>query len=134
MHSDANDIKFGGLHHCGIIVSNIEESKLFYKEAFGFSDDSHLRPSVLPFPGAIFGVGSGQIHLMVLPNPDPTEGRPDHGGRDRHVAVNVKNIDGIRLRLEKRNVQYTMSMTGRRAVFCRDLDGNAFEFTEDTTL
>jgi hypothetical protein len=27
------------------------------------------------------------IHLMELPNPDPTElaARPEHGGRDRHM-------------------------------------------------
>ena len=28
-----------------------------------------------------------QIHLMQLPNPDPTTGRPAHGGRDRHTGV-----------------------------------------------
>jgi hypothetical protein len=27
------------------------------------------------------------IHLMELPNPDPLEGRPAHGGRDRHTCV-----------------------------------------------
>lgn len=27
------------------------------------------------------------IHLMELPNPDPLEGRPQHGGRDRHFCV-----------------------------------------------
>lgn len=32
------------------------------------------------------------IHLMELPNPDPMEGRPEHGGRDRHVCVGLKSV------------------------------------------
>jgi hypothetical protein len=28
-----------------------------------------------------------------LPSMDPREGRPDHGGRDRHLAVTVADID-----------------------------------------
>jgi len=28
-----------------------------------------------------FWLGNEMIHLMVLPNPDPMEGRPEHGGR-----------------------------------------------------
>lgn len=103
-------------------------------EVFGFTDDTHLRPSTLPFAGAFVRCGYSQIHLMELPNPDPTTGRPEHGGRDRHVALTVDNIDSIRERLESRGMAYTMSKSGRRALFCRDLDGNAFEFIEDAAL
>lgn len=41
----------------------------------------------LPYKGAWLWVGSEMIHLMELPNPDPFEGRPEHGGRDRHVCL-----------------------------------------------
>jgi glyoxylase I family protein len=78
--------------------------------------------------------GSSQIHLMELPNPDPTEGRPVHGGRDRHVAITINNIDILKEKLDLHNIPSTMSQSGRRALFCRDLDGNAFEFMEDTSL
>jgi hypothetical protein len=37
----------------------------------------------LPYKGAWLWVGAEMIHLMELPNPDPVEGRPEHGGRDR---------------------------------------------------
>lgn len=67
---------------------------------------------------------------MQLPNPDPTEGRPPHGGRDRHVAVSVAKLDPLIARLDGNGVKYTLSMSGRRALFCRDLDGNAYEFME----
>ncbi len=37
-------------------------------------------------------IGPEMIHLMELPNPDPMEGRPEHGGRDRHVCVGLKSV------------------------------------------
>ena len=125
---------YGGLQHCGVLVRNTEESKRFYTEVFGFQDESHLRPTKLPYPGAFLRLGRDQIHLMELPNPDPTEGRPEHGGRDRHVALTINNIDFIARRLEARAHAYTLSPSGRRALFTRDLDGNAFEFVEDVRL
>jgi hypothetical protein len=33
---------------------------------------------------------------MELPNPDPKEGRPKHGGRDRHACVSVKDVMKIK--------------------------------------
>lgn len=33
---------------------------------------------------------------MELPNPDPKEGRPKHGGRDRHACVSVKDVTKIK--------------------------------------
>lgn len=41
----------------------------------------------LPYKGAWLWVGDEMIHLMELPNPDPADGRPEHGGRDRHVCL-----------------------------------------------
>ena len=41
----------------------------------------------LPYKGAWLWVGGEMIHLMELPNPDPMDGRPEHGGRDRHVCL-----------------------------------------------
>ncbi len=35
----------------------------------------------LAIAGMWFWLGNEMIHLMVLPNPDPMEGRPEHGGR-----------------------------------------------------
>lgn len=68
-----------------------------------------------------------QIHLMELPNPDPVDGRPEHGGRDRHVAFTIADLQPLKGRLDEAGATYTMSKSGRAALFCRDLDGNAFE-------
>ncbi len=84
----------------------------------------------LGFPGAWLQLGAQQLHLLELDNPDPTTGRPDHGGRDRHVALMVTQLDPIKERLEKHHIRYTLSISGRRAFFCRDPDGNAIEIIE----
>ena len=133
--SAAPALKYGALQHCGLLVSDVESAKAFYMEVFSFTDESHLRPKTLPYPGAFMNIaGMFQIHLMQLPSMDPKEGRPEHGGRDRHVAVTVNDIEIIKNRLAARGLPHTMSSSGRRALFCRDLDGNAFEFMEDVNL
>ena len=73
------------------------------------------------------------IHLMVLPDPDPKEGRPEHGGRDRHVALIVEDLEKLAQRFDKAGMPYSRSKSGRAAFFCRDPDGNALEFAEDFT-
>lgn len=127
-------LRYGGIHHAGILVTDAEKSKAFFMDVLGFEDESHLRPTTLPYPGAFLRCGQDQIHLMQLPSMDPKEGRPEHGGRDRHTAFTVNNIDILRERLSAVNVPFTLSMSGRRALFCRDIDGNAFEFMEDVKL
>lgn len=135
MTTPTSTLKYGALQHCGLLVSDVESAKAFYMEVFSFTDESHLRPKTLPYPGAFMNIaGTFQIHLMQLPSMDPKEGRPEHGGRDRHVAVTVNNIEIIKNRLAARGLPHTMSSSGRRALFCRDLDGNAFEFMEDVNL
>lgn len=53
--------------------------------------------------------------------------RPEHGGRDRHVALSCPDLDGLIARLEVAGIPYTRSRSGRAALFCRDPDGNAIE-------
>jgi glyoxylase I family protein len=73
-----------------------------------------------------------QIHLLELPNPDPVEGRPSHGGRDRHIAFSIVSVAELKSRLQQNQVEFTESRSGRAAIFCRDPDGNALEFIEQS--
>ncbi len=82
----------------------------------------------MSFDGVWYDIGDQQIHLLVVPNPDAGAVRPAHGGRDRHNAFIVNDFEELIARLEKAGIPYTMSQSGRRALFCRDPDGNAFEF------
>jgi glyoxylase I family protein len=115
------------LHHSSLIVSDTEQSLRFYRDVLGMQPTE--RPN-LGFPGAWLQIGQQQIHLLELDNPDPTIGRPVHGGRDRHVAMHVDSITALRDDLDKAGIVYTLSISGRKALFCRDRDGNALEFIE----
>ena len=114
--------------HASFIVADLDASTNFYTQLLGLSVNPD-RPD-LGYPGVWLNVGPHQIHLMQLLNPDPTQGRPAHGGRDRHVAFAVLDLDELCQRLDKMDIAYTLSKSGRRAMFCRDLDGNALEFIE----
>jgi glyoxylase I family protein len=118
-----------GLLHATFLVSDLDKSRAFYEDVLGLPIDAS-RPD-LGFPGVWYEVGTGQqIHLMHLPNPESGLIRPDHGGRDRHVALAVDDITELRRRLEQAGISYTLSKSGRQALFCRDPDGNALEFIE----
>ncbi len=114
--------------HASMLVSDTETALKFYRDILGLSVDSS-RPD-LGYPGAWLNVGEQQIHLLELPNPDPVEGRSEHGGRDRHTAFNISDIEGLIGSLEENGTVYTRSRSGRKALFCRDPDGNALEFIE----
>ena len=121
-------IDYHGIGHISVVVADIEQALAFYRDVLGLAVDP-TRPD-LGYPGAWLRVGTQQIHLLQLPNPDPITGRPAHVGRDRHAAIDVSRLDALKAALERAGVGYTMSRSGRRALFCRDPDGNGLEFIE----
>ncbi len=122
------DELINGMHHVSLIVADTSRALGFYRDLLDLEvDDS--RPD-LGYPGVWLQVGRQQIHLLELPSPDPLEGRPEHGGRDRHLALIVSDLDRLKSRLDQAGITYTVSRSGRRALFCRDPDQNALEFVE----
>lgn len=117
-----------GIHHASVLVSDLTRSLQFYVDVLGIEIDSS-RPS-MPFEGAWLRLGDQQIHLLQLPNPDPVIDRPEHTGRDRHTALSVRGMEAVVSRLERASIPMTHSRSGRRAVFCRDPDGNGIELVE----
>ena len=117
------------LLHAGLLVSDLARAKTFYASVVGLRLFPN-RPE-LPYPGEWYDLGGGQqLHLMQLPNPDAASIRPEHGGRDRHIALAVKNMDALKARLDAAGVNYSISKSGRAALFCRDPDANTMEFVE----
>jgi catechol 2,3-dioxygenase-like lactoylglutathione lyase family enzyme len=118
------------LLHAGLLVSNLARAKAFYESVLGLAPYPN-RPN-LPYPGEWYDLGGGgqQLHLMQLDNPDADSIRPEHGGRDRHIALAVRDMAALKSRLDAAGVKYTASKSGRAALFCRDPDANTLEFVE----
>lgn len=117
------------LLHAGLLVADVARAKAFYESVLGLTPYPN-RPE-LPYPGEWYDLGGGQqLHLMALPNPDAGSKRPEHGGRDRHIALAVANMAALKSRLDAAGVKYTASKSGRAALFCRDPDANTIEFVE----
>ncbi len=124
--------KINAILHASVIVADTKTALAFYQGVLGLEPDP-ARPD-LGYPGAWLNLGlnpgAQQIHLLELPNPDPVDDRPQHGGRDRHTAFAVDSIEELAQSLSQHGVDYSLSRSGRRALFCRDPDGNALEFIE----
>jgi glyoxylase I family protein len=117
-----------GIHHVSLLVGDTGRALTFYRDLLGLEVDGS-RPE-MAYPGAWLHVGTAQIHLLELPDVLRGTERPEHGGRDRHVALSVIDMDVLVTALETAGVAYTLSRSGRRALFCRDPDGNAIELVE----
>lgn len=118
-----------GILHVTLLTDDLARARAFYEGILGLKPDP-ARPA-MSFDGVWYDVASDQqIHLMVLPAVDAGLPRPAHGGRDRHVALRVSDIERLKMRLDEAGIAYTMSRSGRDALFCRDPDQNALEFIE----
>lgn len=119
-----------GILHATFLTADLARSRDFYEGVLGLRPDSS-RP-LMSFDGVWYDVADRQqIHLMALPDPEVGLRRPEHGGRDRHVALAVSDLTKLIERLKQAGITYTPSSSGRPALFCRDPDGNALEFIEN---
>ncbi len=113
-----------GLHHVSVLVRDTERALAFYHGVLGLPVVE--RPA-LAFPGAWLDIGRRQqIHLLELAGAGAAD-RSKHGGRDAHVALYVDDLDAVVALLDSAAIPFTLSRSGRRALFCRDPDGNAIE-------
>ena len=115
-------------HHVSLVVANTAKSVAFYTQILDLAVCAD-RPE-LAFDGAWLQVGDQQIHLLQVPNPDPVDNRPEHGGRDRHLAMTVDDLALIEQKLVSQEITFTRSRSGRAALFFRDPDGNGIELIE----
>jgi catechol 2,3-dioxygenase-like lactoylglutathione lyase family enzyme len=119
-----------GILHASLLSSDLAGTRAFYEGVLGLQPDPS-RPE-MSFDGVWYNVAPRQqIHILLLPDPEAGLRRPAHGGRDRHVALAVSDMAGLIARLEQAGIVYTLSQSGRSALFCRDPDGNALEFVEN---
>jgi len=120
---------FISIHHVSLIISNIEKSRWFYTTVLGLKVDLE-RPKLSSDGLWLIINKQQQLHLLLTDNPYKLVERPKHAGLDRHVALKVKNLDVIIARLKKHKITYTLSQSGRKALFCYDPDHNTLEIQE----
>lgn len=122
--------KIQQIHHASLLVTELDRAEEFYCQTLGLP---RLARPDLGYPGLWLEIHQGQqLHLMQLPDPDAGRLAPQHGGRDRHIALHVQGLDELARRLDALDWDYTSSRSGRKALFCRDPDGNALEFIQIT--
>ncbi len=115
------------MHHVSLLVTDLEAARVFYRDLLGLEIDTSRPP--IGFDGLWLQVGEQQIHLLSLGQ--RVQGTAAaHPGRDAHFAMSVTDLDRIRQRLQRAGIEYTLSRSGRRALFCRDPDGNGIELIE----
>lgn len=122
-------IGINSFNHVSLPVSDTQRALHFYCGLLGLQVD-FSRPE-LGFPGAWLKVGDARIHLLECAVPGDGGTPSVHGGRDRHVALNVADLKATMQVLDTADVAYTVSRSGRHALFCRDPDGNAIELVEE---
>lgn len=117
-------MKIEGIHHVSLLVDETGRALGFYRDLLGLEE---IERPALNFPGAWLAIGDRQLHLLELPNPERGAERPEHVGRDRHLALSVRGLAELELRLAQAGISMTRSKSGRNAIFCRDPDGNGVE-------
>lgn len=127
------------VHHVSVVVADCSRALVFYRDILGL-EVMPDRPD-LGYPGAWLALGKSnqqQIHLLEFPEKiiiQASGGRQDeHPGHGPHLALAVNNLSEIRSSLERKNIDYSVSRSGRPALFCRDYDGNIIELIENSKL
>ena len=134
--------------HTGIIVKDMEDSRVFYEELLGleviqdYTDDSKYINDVL-------GLSDGNIHMIKLKTIDnyiiellkyinhPTEdiNRPFYNVGICHIAFTIENADMIYNKLIKENIKtiskpLLSSEKTAKVFFCVDPNGIRIELVE----
>lgn len=107
-----------GVHHVGINVEDLEDSRNFYVDVLGLTVRED-RPE-LGIDGAWLDAGGTQVHLLVA---------PVVASRGQHFALRVDDLDGVVRELRGRGVEVgdPAQVGGDLQTFVQDPSGNVVE-------
>lgn len=114
-----------GIHHASVIVEDLERARSFYEGILGLNMNPK-RPGK-SFEGIWYDLGNQQIHLIKTSVRDFGDESNLYPGARRHVALIVEGFEDIEIKLKAAGLPIFPSSSGRKVLFCRDFDGNAFE-------
>ncbi len=116
------EISCTGLHHCSIVVTDLERASRFYSQVLGLEEIP--TPSTFDFEVVWFQVGEEHIHLMPKDRVDTIS--------PRHLALQVEDAKNARnvFREKGVEVQETVPIPGADRFFVSDPDGNRIEIVQ----
>jgi glyoxylase I family protein len=112
--------------HTAILVSDLTKSEYFYSEVLGLSKIERS----LKYPGVWYQLDNFQLHLIVEPKLNNKLINQNKWGRNPHIALAIDNLEEVKNHLENRGYSLQMSVSGRKALFTQDPDGNILELTQ----
>lgn len=115
-----------GLHHYSILVSDLEKAVYFYRDILGFTE---IPRREMRYSGVWFSLAQQQLHLIAVLSAPKTIAN-HYLGQNDHLAFTVDHLDQLIVILEQNNIDYQLSTSGRKALFCQDFDNNVLEFIE----
>jgi catechol 2,3-dioxygenase-like lactoylglutathione lyase family enzyme len=130
-------IKIVDFSHVSFTITNLEKSKDFYGRILGLKEIA--RPN-FDFPGAWYGFGSSQLHLIVpkagsnsVHSSMAAENSQDEDPYlrdDHHIAFMIDDYEKATKILEQEGISFKEGRNanlGLRQIFCWDPDGHLVE-------
>ncbi|MFT4569694.1 MAG: glyoxylase I family protein [Hyphomicrobiaceae bacterium] len=112
-------------HHMSFPVRDLARSRAFYEELFAVEE---LPRPDMGFPGVWYRVGTGEIHLLEIPEgvetaPPPATLNP----LDRHAAFSIPNYQEALAELEGRGIEVLATSVENGQMWLLDPDGHILE-------
>jgi catechol 2,3-dioxygenase-like lactoylglutathione lyase family enzyme len=115
-----------GVHHLSFAVSDLERSRRFYEGVLGL--ETIERPD-LGLPGAWYGAGNAEIHLIQTPDGADVGTRPASiTPLANHNAFAVSDYQATVDHFKRAGVDVLETSAERGQLWVRDPDGNVLEF------
>ena len=107
------------IDHCSILITDVEQSRHFYKNILGLREIH--RPRTFDFVVLWFDLGDQHIHLLLKDQPDTIS--------PRHFALRVTDAAAARAYFKGLGIscQETTPIPGADRFFIHDPDGNRIE-------
>jgi catechol 2,3-dioxygenase-like lactoylglutathione lyase family enzyme len=117
-------IRFTGLDHCTVLVTDIVSARRFYGEVLGLKEIP--APKEFDFIALWYDLGGQYLHLLLKPEPDAPS--------PRHFCLRVADVNAARVHLTGQGVviSETVKIAAADRFFIRDPFGNRIEILEWT--